>query len=158
MTVSTEDGNRQNLFAIEPKMYIDEGSIPHNEKAERLNGRLAMLGVIAAIGAYAVTGQLIPGIFYLPLLKIMKKIFALSTASILAATPALAGPYVNVEANQKFDTGDYTSTLTEAHVGWETKLGKSSKFYIQGGPAKSNSWTMGTTSLLLLEKWASSLH
>ncbi len=26
-------------------------------------GRLAMLGVIAAIGAYAVTGQLIPGVF-----------------------------------------------------------------------------------------------
>ena len=35
----------------------------HNERAEKLNGRLAMLGVIAAIGAYAVTGQLIPGIF-----------------------------------------------------------------------------------------------
>ena len=63
MTITTEDGGRQNLFAIEPKMYIDENSIPHNEKAERLNGRLAMLGVIAAIGAYAVTGQLIPGIF-----------------------------------------------------------------------------------------------
>ena len=62
MTATTEDGNRQNLFAIEPKMYIDEGS-SHNEKAERLNGRLAMLGVIAAIGAYAVTGQLIPGVF-----------------------------------------------------------------------------------------------
>ena len=30
----------------------------HNEKAEKLNGRLAMLGVMAAIGAYAVTGQL----------------------------------------------------------------------------------------------------
>jgi hypothetical protein len=44
-------------------MYIDENSIPHNERAERLNGRLAMLGVVAAIGAYAVTGQLIPGIF-----------------------------------------------------------------------------------------------
>ena len=27
----------------------------HNEKAEILNGRLAMLGVIAAIGAYALT-------------------------------------------------------------------------------------------------------
>jgi hypothetical protein len=51
MTVTTEDGNRQNLFAKEPKMYIDENSIPHNEKAERLNGRLAMLGVIAAIGS-----------------------------------------------------------------------------------------------------------
>ena len=52
-----------NVWAKEPRMYIDENSIPHNEKAERLNGRLAMLGVIAAIGAYAVTGQLIPGIF-----------------------------------------------------------------------------------------------
>ena len=63
MTTTTEDGNRLNLFAKEPPMYIDENSVPHNEKAERLNGRLAMLGVIAAIGAYAVTGQLIPGIF-----------------------------------------------------------------------------------------------
>ena len=35
----------------------------HNERAELLNGRLAMLGVMAAIGAYAVTGQLIPGIW-----------------------------------------------------------------------------------------------
>ena len=59
----TEDGGRQNLYAIEPKMYIDEGSIPHNEKAERLNGRLAMLGVMAALGAYALTGQIIPGIW-----------------------------------------------------------------------------------------------
>ena len=35
----------------------------HNERAERLNGRLAMLGVIAAIGSYVVTGQLIPGVW-----------------------------------------------------------------------------------------------
>jgi hypothetical protein len=63
MTTTTEDGGRLNLFAKEPTMYIDENSIPHNEKAERLNGRLAMLGVIAAIGAYATTGQLIPGFF-----------------------------------------------------------------------------------------------
>ena len=34
-----------------------------NEKNEQLNGRMAMLGVIAAMGAYAVTGQIIPGIF-----------------------------------------------------------------------------------------------
>ena len=33
------------------------------EYAEKLNGRLAMLGIIAAIGAYACTGQIIPGIF-----------------------------------------------------------------------------------------------
>ena len=63
MTTTTEDGGRQNLFAIEPKMYIDENSIPHNEKAERLNGRLAMLGVMAALAAYAFTGQIIPGIW-----------------------------------------------------------------------------------------------
>ena len=66
MTVSTEDGDRQNVFAKEPKMYIDpqkDFSVTHNEKAEKLNGRLAMLGVIAAIGAYAVTGQLLPGVF-----------------------------------------------------------------------------------------------
>ena len=29
--------------------------------AEKLNGRFAMLGIIAGIGAYLTTGQLIPG-------------------------------------------------------------------------------------------------
>tara|TARA_Y100001968_G_scaffold327362_1_gene372256 strand:- start:10171 stop:10302 length:132 start_codon:yes stop_codon:yes gene_type:complete len=29
--------------------------------AEKLNGRFAMLGFIAAVGAYLTTGQLIPG-------------------------------------------------------------------------------------------------
>ena len=63
MTTTREDGGRLNLFAKEPKMYIDENSLPHNEKAERLNGRLAMLGVVAAIGSEVVPGQLIPGLF-----------------------------------------------------------------------------------------------
>jgi hypothetical protein len=64
MTTIIEDGGRQNIYAKEPTMTFDEKyTVPHNEKAEKLNGRLAMLGVIAAIGAYAVTGQLIPGIF-----------------------------------------------------------------------------------------------
>jgi len=66
MTVTTEDGNRQNLFAKEPKMYTDpdqDYTVTHNEKAELLNGRLAMLGVIAALGAYALTGQIIPGLW-----------------------------------------------------------------------------------------------
>ncbi len=34
-----------------------------NEKSERLNGLLAMIGIIAAMGAYATTNQLIPGIW-----------------------------------------------------------------------------------------------
>ena len=66
MTVTTEDGNRQNLFAKEPQMYTDSNkdfTVTHNEKAELLNGRLAMLGVIAALGAYALTGQIIPGVW-----------------------------------------------------------------------------------------------
>lgn len=63
MTTVNEDGGRLNLYAIEPPMTIMEVTETHNEKAEKLNGRLAMLGVIAAIGAYALTGQLIPGIW-----------------------------------------------------------------------------------------------
>ena len=33
------------------------------EAAERLNGRLAMIGFVAAVGAYLTTGQVIPGIW-----------------------------------------------------------------------------------------------
>ena len=63
MSVVTEDGGRTNLYAKEPQMYAQEVTVTHNEKAEMLNGRLAMLGVMAAIGAYATTGQLIPGLW-----------------------------------------------------------------------------------------------
>ena len=62
MTVVTEERGRQNMYAVEPRMYFDpktmtENYETHNEKAEKLNGRAAMLGIIAALGAYAVTGQ-----------------------------------------------------------------------------------------------------
>jgi len=63
MTVTTEEGGRTNMFAKEPQMYTTEVTVTHNEKAEMLNGRLAMLGFVAAIGAYIVTGDIIPGIF-----------------------------------------------------------------------------------------------
>jgi len=33
------------------------------EKAEKLNGKAAMLGMLALIGAYYFTGQIVPGIF-----------------------------------------------------------------------------------------------
>ena len=62
MTVTTNERGQQNIFAKEPQVKVMEVSVTHNERAELLNGRLAMLGVIAAIGAYLVTGDLIPGI------------------------------------------------------------------------------------------------
>ena len=63
MTVTTNDQGHTNLWAKEPPMTIMNVSETHNERAEKLNGRLAMLGVIAALGAYALTGQVIPGIW-----------------------------------------------------------------------------------------------
>ena len=32
-------------------------------EAEKFNGWMAMIGCVAAMGAYATTGQIIPGIF-----------------------------------------------------------------------------------------------
>ena len=42
------------------KLIKDKQMTP---EAERFNGWAAMLGFVAAVGAYATTGQLIPGIF-----------------------------------------------------------------------------------------------
>ena len=64
MTVITEYG-KQNIFAKEPPieiMYEQEENFLM-EQAERTNGQLAMLGFVAALGAYVTTGQIIPGIF-----------------------------------------------------------------------------------------------
>ena len=63
MTTTSEDQGRLNIFAKEPPMEIMDVMETHNEKAERLNGRMAMIGVIAALGAYALTGQIIPGVW-----------------------------------------------------------------------------------------------
>jgi len=58
-----EDGGRTNIYAKEPPIEIMNVNQLHNDNAEKLNGRLAMLGVMAALGAYALTGQIIPGIW-----------------------------------------------------------------------------------------------
>ena len=63
MTVTTNDRGQQNLFAKEPRMYIDPteaeryGYETYAEKAEKLNGRTAMLGFIAAVISYATSGS-----------------------------------------------------------------------------------------------------
>ena len=50
-----------NRFASEPQVEVLD--VNYYENAERVNGQLAMLGFVAAIGAYLFTGQIIPGIF-----------------------------------------------------------------------------------------------
>ena len=64
MTVITEYG-KQNIFATEPPIEIMNENEENflMEQAERTNGQLAMLGFVAALGAYVTTGQIIPGIF-----------------------------------------------------------------------------------------------
>ena len=60
-TVTTEDGGRQNMFASEPRVEVMD--VDQSAQAELTNGRWAMIGFVAAIGAYVTTGQIIPGIF-----------------------------------------------------------------------------------------------
>ena len=61
MTVTTEDGGRQNMFASEPQVEVMD--VDQSKAAELANGRWAMIGFVAAIGAYVTTGQIIPGVF-----------------------------------------------------------------------------------------------
>ena len=61
----------------------------------------------------------------------MKKL-ALVLATTLASTPAMAGPYVNVETNASYTGSDYTSRDTDLHVGYENAVG-ALDYYIQGG-------------------------
>ena len=42
---------------------IDKGSNSYIQDAEKVNGRWAMLGFLALVGAYITTGQVIPGVF-----------------------------------------------------------------------------------------------
>ena len=60
-TVTTEDGGRQNMFASEPRVEVLD--VDQSKAAELANGRWAMIGFVAAIGAYVTTGQFIPGLF-----------------------------------------------------------------------------------------------
>ena len=64
----------------------------------------------------------------------MKTLIIAGVASFLAA-PAFAGPYVNLENNAGFTGSDFEGAVTETHVGYESALGDSSSWYIQGGPA-----------------------
>ena len=68
MTQSNYDG-KMNLFAKEVQPYITEEDQAryaiqtHNEKAEIWNAKAAMLGFVAGLVSYAMTGKLFFGMF-----------------------------------------------------------------------------------------------
>ena len=55
-----------------------------------------------------------------------------AAAAVAAPSAALAGPYVNVEANSGWTGSDYTGTTTDAHLGYEGTVGAAA-WYVQGG-------------------------
>ena len=65
MTTTTESGGRQNMFPTETRPYIDE-SISYEsyaKNAEKVNGRLAMLGLVIGTINYGLFGWIAPGLF-----------------------------------------------------------------------------------------------
>ena len=69
MTITTNERGEQNMFAQEPTMYITEKDMQQNEvetyaeRAEKLNGRFAMMGFVAAVISYLTTGHLFFGVW-----------------------------------------------------------------------------------------------
>tara|TARA_R100000388_G_scaffold61708_1_gene45197 strand:- start:122 stop:313 length:192 start_codon:yes stop_codon:yes gene_type:complete len=53
----------ENEYAYEPPIQLLPEQKIMTPEAERFNGWAAMLGFVAALGAYVTTGQIIPGIF-----------------------------------------------------------------------------------------------
>ena len=66
---------------------------------------------------------------------IIKSFAAAAAATAFSAGAAVAGPYVNIETNAGYTGNDYSSAVTDLHVGYEGALGESAGYYIQGGPA-----------------------
>jgi len=59
-----------------------------------------------------------------------------ATAAVVAPSAALAGPYVNIEANAGWTGDDYTGATTDVHVGYEGAIGDTgASYYVQAGPA-----------------------
>ena len=68
MTTTTNEQGQNNMFATEPAMYMTKEALDrygietHNEKAEKLNGRAAMVGIVFGLLSYAITGNLFFGL------------------------------------------------------------------------------------------------
>jgi len=62
------------------------------------------------------------------------KILAILPATLIAATPVMAGPYVNIENNAGFTGSDFNGHVTDFHLGYESGNDVGS-YYVQAGPS-----------------------
>ena len=63
-----------------------------------------------------------------------KSVFAATAALSMSAGAALAGTYVNVEANAGWTGSEYEGAATDLHVGYEGSIGETgASYYVQGG-------------------------
>ena len=68
MTVTKNEFGQMNMFAKEPAMYMTKedleryGIEPYAERAQRVNSRWAMIGIVAGVISYALTGNLFFGV------------------------------------------------------------------------------------------------
>jgi hypothetical protein len=66
--ITKNEFGQANMWAKEPSMYMTKedleryGIEPYAEKAEKMNGRWAMLGIVAGAISYALTGNLFFGV------------------------------------------------------------------------------------------------
>jgi len=68
MTNTTDEFGRMNIWAKEPTMYISKedeakyGLETYAERAEKANGRWAMIGLVSGFVSYALTGNFFFGV------------------------------------------------------------------------------------------------
>jgi hypothetical protein len=56
--VVTEEQGRQNIYAVEPQVYVDtETRVGFTPYAEKLNGRLAMIGFVSLLALEVASGH-----------------------------------------------------------------------------------------------------
>ena len=91
-----------------------------------------MSGILSSAGSFSILARHLN-----TNMSIKSTIAAVAASPFLLAGAAFAGPYVNVESNLSYPDGDYSSTATDIHLGYEGTAGAEGKiaYYVQGGPS-----------------------
>ena len=91
-----------------------------------------MSGILPSAGSFSILARHLN-----TNMSIKSTIAAVAASPFLLAGAAFAGPYVNVESNLSYPDGDYSSTATDIHLGYEGTAGAEGKiaYYVQGGPS-----------------------